>query len=144
MIELEFNIQNAVQSDNSQFLTTVATLFLPLSYLASVFGITTITWPPIWYLWAAIPILLVSIAFTLLFPWSVRRVQKIFYPFEELRVHLQPRNFTMLGNELPDNVDVPGSNRPGRVKAKAQRPTGMDGTRSRSRSRMRNEKLEED
>ncbi|KAK5115375.1 hypothetical protein LTR85_009835 [Meristemomyces frigidus] len=144
LIELEFNIQNAVQSDNSQFLTTIATLFLPISYLASVFGITTITWKAIWYLWAAIPVVIVSILFTLLFPWSVRRVQKWLYPIEELRIHLQPRNFTMLGDELPENVNIPGGNRQGKVKHKAQRTSGMDGARSKSRSRFRGEKSDDD
>ena len=59
LIELEFNVSNAVQADNSAFLSTIATLFLPVSFLASLFGITTVTWPVIWYLWAAIPIFVV-------------------------------------------------------------------------------------
>lgn len=133
-----------MQSDNSQFLTTIATLFLPISYLASVFGITTITWKPIWYLWAAIPVVIVSILFTLLFPWSVRQVQKRLYPVEELRIRLQPRSFTMLGDELPENVNIAGGTRQGKVKHKAQRPSGLDGARSRSRSRLRTEKFDDD
>lgn len=140
LIELEFNIQSAVQSDYSQFLSIVATLFLPLSYLASIWGITTITWPAIWYLWAAIPVFIASCAFNVVFPWTVRQVQKLLYPVEELKIHLKPSSFTMLGDELPDNVDVPGGNRQGRVKHKAQRPAGGDDARARSRSRLRGEK----
>ncbi|KAK4569674.1 hypothetical protein LTR86_003439 [Recurvomyces mirabilis] len=136
LIQLEFNITSAVQSDNSAFLTIIATLFLPLSYMASVFGITTITWPPIWYLYAAIPVAIASAAFTFVFPWSVRQVQKRLYPIESLRIQLQPRNFTMLGDELPASVDVPGS-KAGKVKGKAHRPSGADGMRERSRSRPR-------
>jgi len=140
LIELEFNIQNAVQSDNSQFLSIVATLFLPLSYLASIWGITTITWPARWYLYAAIPVLIISAAFTVIFPWSVKKIQKLLYPAEDLRIHLKPSTFTMLGDELPENVNVPGGNRQGKVKHKAQRPSGMDGAGARSRSRIRGEK----
>ena len=142
MIELEFNIQNAVQSDNSAFLTIIATLFLPISYLASLFGMTTVTWPVIWYLYAAIPLVVASAAFTLLFPWSIRQVQKRLYPVESLRIKLQPRNFTMLGDELPASVDVPGS-KAGKVKSKAHRPSNADGLRERSRSRPR-EKFEDE
>ena len=116
-------------------------MFLPISYLASLFGITTVSWPVIWYLWAAIPIVIASIAFTLVWPWSVRKVQRWLYPIESLRIQLQPRNFTMLGDELPASVDIPGGNRDGKVKRKARRLAGMDGTRSRSRVR---EKFDDD
>ncbi|TKA27586.1 hypothetical protein B0A50_04418 [Salinomyces thailandicus] len=115
LIELEFNIQNAVRADNSWYLSIVATIFLPISYLASLFGITTLTWPAIWYLWAAIPIVAVSLTLALCFPWGIRRLQKRLYPIETLRLTLRPQSFTMLGNELPDNVDVPGSRRPSKV-----------------------------
>ncbi|TKA41300.1 hypothetical protein B0A54_06202 [Friedmanniomyces endolithicus] len=54
---------------------------------------------------------------------------------------LQQRNFTMLGDELPASVDVPGGNREGKVKRKASRPAGGDGTRPQSRPR---EKIEDD
>ncbi|KAI7298598.1 hypothetical protein KC315_g17972, partial [Hortaea werneckii] len=144
LIELEFNIQNAVQADNSQFLSIVATIFLPVSYLASLFGITTITWPAIWYLWAAIPIVVTSIAFALLFPWSLRQIQKRLYPIDAIRLRLQPQSFTMLGDELPDSVDVPGSTRRGRIRRATQRFTGANEGKGRSRSRRRsNEKFEE-
>ncbi|KAK5130579.1 hypothetical protein LTR08_001898 [Meristemomyces frigidus] len=146
LIELEFNIQNAVQSDNSQFLSVVASLFLPVSFLASLFGITTVTWPPIWYLYLAIPIMVASIAFTLVFPWSVHRVQRWLYPVEAQRVELQRESFTMLGNELPDSVDVPGGNRVSKVKGRSLRVAGMDGMREkeRERSRLRSEKSSDD
>ena len=129
-----------MQADNSRFLSTVAALFLPLSYLASIWGFTTITWPAIWYLWVAIPVLIVSVAGTFVFPVAVRRVQKALYPIEDVRVHLKPSGFTMLGNELPDSVDVAGGIRPGKVKGKAQRLTGLDGARARSRDGVRSEK----
>jgi len=73
LIELEFNIESATQSDNSRFLSILGTLFLPISFLASVFGITTITWQPVAYLYAAIPIFIVSAIFTVLFPIIVRK-----------------------------------------------------------------------
>ncbi|KAI7524577.1 hypothetical protein KC316_g18673, partial [Hortaea werneckii] len=144
LIELEFNIQNAVQADNSQFLSIVATIFLPVSYLASLFGITTITWPAIWYLWAAIPIVATSIALALLFPWSLRWVQKRMYPIDAMRLRLQPQSFTLLGDELPDSVDVPNSTRHGKIRRASQRFAGVNEGKGRSRSRRRSkEKFEE-
>lgn len=125
-----------MRADNSWYLSIVATIFLPISYLASLFGITTLTWPAIWYLWAAIPIVAVSLTLALCFPWGIRRLQKRLYPIETLRLTLRPQSFTMLGNELPDNVDVPGSRRPSKVGRKSQRPAGVFSTRSRSRVRM--------
>jgi hypothetical protein len=135
LIDFEFNIQNAVQSDNSAYLTIIATLFLPVSYLASVFGMTTVTWPVKWYLWAAIPLVIASAIFTATLPWAIRHTQKRLYPIESLRIQLQPSNFTMLGDELPASANIPGSQKSGRVKPKAQRPSGPDGGRSRSRPR---------
>lgn len=144
LIELEFNIQSAVQSDNAQFLSVVATLFLPVSFIASLFGMTTITWPAIWYVYVAIPVLIVSAAFTAIFPWSVRRVQKMLYPVESVHLRLDPRSFTMLGDELPDSANIPGSVGSGaRHRRKSFRAAGMDDTsrnRARSRSRMQAEK----
>ncbi|KAF2766493.1 hypothetical protein EJ03DRAFT_329988 [Teratosphaeria nubilosa] len=143
LIELEFNIQNAVQSDNSAYLNIAATVFLPISYLASVWGITTITLPAIDYLYAAIPVFVVSLIFALAFPAVVRRVLRYLYPLEEIVLPLQARNFTMLGKELPDSVDIAnGKDRPvGRVKAKAQRTSsGLQGGGMSSRSRFRSDK----
>ncbi|KAK5175352.1 uncharacterized protein LTR77_000491 [Saxophila tyrrhenica] len=142
LLDLEFNIQNAVQADNSQFLAIIATLFLPVSYLASLFGMTTITWPAIWYLYVAIPVLVISAAFTAIFPWSVRRVQKVLYPEEMRRVRLTPNEFTMLGDGLPDSADVPGKSAT-RGRRKSLRPSGMDNdakVKARSKSRAMAEK----
>ena len=143
LIELEFNIQSAVQSDNSQFLSIVATLFLPVSFLASVFGISTITWPPMWYLYVAVPTLLVSAAFTALLPWSVKTAQKLLYPVENYRVRLEPRSFTMLGDELPNGANIPGRASGSKMRRNSHRPAGMDDasrSRARSRSRVQSEK----
>lgn len=141
LLDLEFNIQNADQSDDSSFLTTIATLFLPISFLTSLWGITTTDWSVAWFAYTAVPVFVVSVAFLLIFPWAVHRWQKIRYPVARRRISLKPRDFTMLGDELPDNVDVPGGRKPGKAKHKAQRPnSGRDqskerGPRSRSRSR---------
>lgn len=144
LLELEFNIQSAVQSDNSQFLSIIATLFLPVSFLASLFGMTTVTWKPLLYLYIAIPVVIISAFFALFFPPATRRIQRRLYPVESLRIRLQPRQFTMLGDELPDNADVPGALKAGAGgRRKSKRPAGMDDpsrTRARSRSRLRGEK----
>ena len=144
LIELEFNIQDAVQADNSRFLAVVATLFLPISFIASLFGMTTITWPAIWYVYVAVPVLVICAIFVVLFPWSVNKVQKILYPVEARRIHLEPRNFTMLGDELPGSADIPGSLRStAGGKRRSRKLSGineMSKTRERSQSRLRGEK----
>lgn len=140
LLDLEFNIQNADQSEDSSFLAVIATLFLPVSFLASVFGIQNINWPPKWYMYSALPIFIASCIFVAVFPFSVRRYQKTRYGIESSKILLQPRDFTMLGSELPDSVDVPGNNRLGRMKDEAQRQSvgedlGDSAYKTRSRSR---------
>jgi Mg2+ and Co2+ transporter CorA len=144
LLDLEFNIQNAVQADNSQFLAIIATLFLPVSFLASLFGMTTVTWPVIWYLYIAVPVIIISAAFTWIYPRSVRAVQKALYADEVRRIYLTQDEFTMLGDELPDSADVPGKSAT-RGRKKSLRPGGLDNeakTRARARSRLANEKDE--
>ena len=124
LIDFEYNIQNATQSDNSAFLSAVATLFLPISFLASLFGITTITWPAIWYLYVAIPLVITSISLVLLYPLLRKWWEEARYHIGQLKVTLQPNDFTLLGSELPDSADVPGGY-PSRTKRKVQRPGGV-------------------
>ena len=141
LIDLEFNIQNAVQADNSAFLSVVATLFLPVSFLASLFGMTTINWPAMWYVYVAVPVLILSIIFTASFRWGVTRVQKVLYPIEQRRINLLPQDFTVLGDELPDSADIPGTFSASRLRKRSH--SGRDNTprsRARSRSKGRGEK----
>lgn len=145
LLDLEFNIQNADQTEDSSFLMVIATLFLPVSFLASVFGIQNINWPPKWYLYSALPIFITSCIFVTIFPFSVRRYQKTRYGIESTRILLHQHDFTMLGSELPESVDVPGSNRLGRMKDRAQRESvgeevGAPTSNTRSRSRARRSK----
>lgn len=137
LLDLEFNIQNAVQADNSAFLSVVATLFLPVSFIASLFGMTTVTWPAIWYVYIAIPVLVISALFTITFKWAVNKIQKALYPVESRRLHLTPRDFTMLGDELPDSADIPGTFSASRQKKRLH--SGLR-NRARSQSRARSEK----
>lgn len=109
LTELEFNIENAQQSADSRFLSILATLFLPLSYLASIWGITTFTASPKEYLWAAIPVFLASAIFIAVFQPTVRRIEKIRYPEEKRRLDMQPQMYTMLGADLPDAMNIPGA-----------------------------------
>ncbi|USW48672.1 Putative Mg2+ transporter protein, CorA-like/Zinc transport protein ZntB [Septoria linicola] len=136
LIELEFNITSATQSDNSGFLSAVATLFLPISFLASLFGMTTISWPAIWYVYLALPVFAVSAIFTAVFPFARKRVQKVAGPMEEKRLQLRPDHFSMLTDDYPNNVNMPSSDRQGRFKHHAK---GVPGTpqvhRQRSRSK---------
>lgn len=144
LLDLEFNIQNADQSEDSSFLAVIATLFLPVSFLASIFGIQNVDWPVKWYMYSALPIFIASCIFVTVFPFSVRRYQKTRYGIESTKVLLQPRDLTMLGSELPDSVDVPGNNRLGRMKDQAQRQSVgeevADPGHQRRRSRARDEK----
>lgn len=141
LIELEFNLQSASQSDASTFLGIIATIFLPVSFIAGLFGMTQVTWPPIWYVYVAIPVLVICIVLVLSFRYITKVVQKMLYPVEARQIHLEPRSFTMLGDELPGSADLPDSlkgSTPGRRKSK--RPAGMDEqfrNQARSRSRKR-------
>ncbi|GAB7361803.1 hypothetical protein MBLNU230_g1846t1 [Neophaeotheca triangularis] len=141
LIELEFNLENACQSDNTRFLLIVATLFLPLSFLASIFGISTIEWPAIWFLWIAMPIFAFSACLTAIMPFAVIRLQKRLFPIEKRHVSLSPGEFTMLGDELPDGVDIPGNQRLRRARPKAPDPALTRNVDSRDRpKRVRYEK----
>jgi hypothetical protein len=145
LLDLEFNIQNADQTEDSSFLMVIATLFLPVSFLASVFGIQNINWPPKWYLYSALPIFITSCIFVTIFPFTVRRYQKTRYGIEATRTLLHQHDFTMLGSDLPESVDVPGSNRLGRLKDQAQRESvgdevGAPAANARSQSPARSSK----
>ena len=144
LIDLEFNLSNVSQANASTFLGIVATLFLPVSFVASLFGMTTVTWPVIWYVWVAIPVLVVCIIAILSFKYVLKQWQKMRYPVEMRTIHLEPRSFTMLGEELPDSADLPDSFKASTTsRRKSKRPAGMDEplrNQARSRSRARAEK----
>jgi hypothetical protein len=145
LLDLEFNIQNADQTEDSSFLMVIATLFLPVSFLASVFGIQNINWPPKWYLYSALPIFITLCIFVTIFPFTVRRYQKTRYGIEATRILLHQHDFTMLGSDLLESVDVPGSNRLGRLKDQAQRESvgdevGAPAANARSQSPARSSK----
>ena len=139
LIELEFNIANATESENSQFLSVIATLFLPVSYLASIWGITTISLTPLQYAYVAVPVFLASIFFTIFFTWAVVRVQKLYYKTRKERPNIQPAEFTMLGEEIPNTAaptDISRSKTKGRFEGEKQILQAA-GTRNRSRSKSR-------
>ncbi|KAI9687351.1 MAG: hypothetical protein M1822_002394 [Bathelium mastoideum] len=139
LIELEFNISNATQSENAQFLSAIATLFLPISYLASIWGITTITFSPLSYVYVAVPVLLVSIAFIPIFRKGIRRYQKAMYKDRKERPDIQPEEFALLGEEIPNATaptDISRSKTRGRFDGEKQ-VLQPPGTRNRSRSRSR-------
>jgi hypothetical protein len=144
LIELEFNITNTTQTNNSTFLGIVATIFLPLSFVASLFGITTVTWPVIWYVYVAVPCLVVSILLILAFKYGLKAIQEVRYPIENRQIHLEPENFTMLGEELPGSADIPGSAKAasgGRRRSRRQSDiNGASRSRARSQSKLRGEK----
>ena len=83
---------------------------------------------------------------TAIIPWSIKTVQRLRYPLEEQRAPLQPRSFTLLGDELPDNASGPGGvskSGAGRAKRKGTRMAGMDDeerVRARSHARRQSEK----
>ena len=144
LTDLEFNIANVTQTNNSTFLGIVATIFLPISYIAGVFGITTMTWPPIWYLYVSIPVLVVCIILLLTFRYVLKVFQELRYPLENRQIHLEPDNFTMLGEELPGSADIPGSAKGASGgRRRSRRPSGVNEasrSRARSQSRLRGEK----
>lgn len=122
LVELEFNLDNASQSDAARFLLIVATVFLPVSFLASVFGMSTLDWPAIWYIWIAVPVFFTSVFLTAIFPLAANLLQKRLYPMEKRHIELYPNEFTMLGDELPDGVDIPSRQGRSKVRSKAPDP----------------------
>jgi Mg2+ and Co2+ transporter CorA len=144
LIELEFNLSNASQAEAATFLGIIATIFLPISYTASLFGMTTVTWPVIWYVWVTIPVLVVCIILVLTFKKTTKQVQKLLFPVESIQIHLEPRQFTLLGDEMPGSADSPeGIKSAASGRKKSKRPAGMDDpirNQARSRSRARGEK----
>lgn len=77
--------------------------------MQSVFGITTMNTPAIVYLYISVPLLIVSLVFTMIFPVLVRRFQRLRYPHQSKHLQLPRQSFTMLGDELPDSADVPSN-----------------------------------
>ena len=57
--------------------------------------------PAILCLYISIPLLIISLIFTIFFPWAIRRFQKLWYPVDEYNVKLPKNSFTMLSEELP-------------------------------------------
>ncbi|CZR58145.1 uncharacterized protein PAC_08036 [Phialocephala subalpina] len=62
LLSLAFNLETIIQGQAVARLNALAFIFLPLSFVASIFGITTFTASPRWYPAAAIPVLLATIA----------------------------------------------------------------------------------
>jgi hypothetical protein len=61
LLSLAFNLETVAQGQAVARLNALAFIFLPLSFVASVFGITTFTAPPVWYPIAAVPVLLTTV-----------------------------------------------------------------------------------
>ncbi|KAF4549974.1 Hypothetical protein D9617_19g102790 [Elsinoe fawcettii] len=109
LIELEFNIENATQSANARFISILGALFIPVSFAASIFGISTIEWPPIWYLYVALPVFLFSLLLVVTLPSYISDNQNSAFPSHRKRIALHPHDFTLIGNEIPDSQDMPVS-----------------------------------
>ena len=101
LTEYEFNMANARQAEDTQFLSIIATFFLPLSFLASIWGMTEFTGSPILYVYVAIPVLLISALVPLVLPGLIRghheRSGKAKLKWPEVKKH----DLTMIGDELP-------------------------------------------
>lgn len=57
--------------------------------------------PAILCLYISIPLLIISLFFTIFFPWAIRRFQRMWYPVDQYNVRLPKNSFTMLSEELP-------------------------------------------
>ncbi|KAG4438465.1 hypothetical protein IFR05_006033 [Cadophora sp. M221] len=62
LLSLTFNLETAIQGQAVARLNALAFVFLPLSFVATVFGITTFTAPARWYPVAAAPVLMATVA----------------------------------------------------------------------------------
>jgi hypothetical protein len=144
LIELEFNISNTDQAEDSSFLTGIATIFLPISYLAAIWGITTISLTPLQYVYVAIPVLITSIIFTLVFARAVRAFQKVYYKSRKERPDLHKDEFVMLGDQVPNEMHSRGLSRAREgdgekdvLKPPGRRDRGRSGSRVRRRTASR-------
>lgn len=62
--------------------------------------------PAILCLYISIPLLIISLFFTMFFPWAIRRFQRLWYPVDNNYVKLPRTSFTMLSEELPAVGDI--------------------------------------
>ncbi|KAF1987636.1 hypothetical protein K402DRAFT_42974 [Aulographum hederae CBS 113979] len=106
LTEYEFNMENAKQAEDTRFLSIVATLFLPLSFLASIWGMTEFTGSPMLYLYIAIPLLGVSVGFAWLFPTTMRKIKEVWFKEKMKRPKTQRERVRLLGNELPGGASL--------------------------------------
>ncbi|PSK33567.1 hypothetical protein B9Z65_7454 [Elsinoe australis] len=102
LIELEFNIENATQSADARLLSILGALFIPVSFAASIFGMSSVEWPPIYYLYVALPLFLLSLFLVVTLPSYMSDNLNNGFPSHMKRMRLEPQDFTMLGNELPN------------------------------------------
>jgi hypothetical protein len=96
---------------------------------------TTISWPAIWFVYMAVPAFILSIIFTAAYPWARRRIQKTAVTIEERRLRLKPDQFTMLGDDYPDNVNIHDGDPAGRPSRARNQAGGAKPLRSQSRKR---------
>ncbi|KAL7790670.1 hypothetical protein V8C43DRAFT_306447 [Trichoderma afarasin] len=61
LLNMTFNLETISQSQSVMRLNGLAFVFLPLSFIASIFGMTTITTPAVWYIPVALPTLIVTV-----------------------------------------------------------------------------------
>ncbi|KAL6693022.1 hypothetical protein J3F84DRAFT_82650 [Trichoderma pleuroticola] len=61
LLNMRFNLETIGQSQTVMRLNALAFIFLPLSFIASIFGMTTITTPAVWYIAVALPTLMATV-----------------------------------------------------------------------------------
>ncbi|KAM6478611.1 hypothetical protein HDV62DRAFT_183862 [Trichoderma sp. SZMC 28011] len=61
LLNMMFNLETISQSGAVMRLNGLAFVFLPLSFIASIFGMTTITTPAVWYIAVALPTLIATV-----------------------------------------------------------------------------------
>ncbi|KAL7953704.1 hypothetical protein V8C34DRAFT_317923 [Trichoderma compactum] len=61
LLNMTFNLETIGQSQTVMRLNALAFVFLPLSFVASIFGMTTIATPAVWYIAVALPTLIATV-----------------------------------------------------------------------------------
>lgn len=106
LTEYEFNIDNAKMAEHTRFLTIIATIFIPLTFLASIWGMTEFHGSPILFVYVATPITVLVAVAAPNFPklmrliW-VRRTQHLYPNVNLRRMELMEKNVRLLGEEIP-------------------------------------------
>ncbi|KAH8588870.1 hypothetical protein B0O99DRAFT_693028 [Bisporella sp. PMI_857] len=100
LLSLAFNLETVVQGQAVARLNALAFVFLPLSLVASIFGITTFSAPPKWYPVAAIPVLIITVVIA----WIANKFLESGSPQSSARQAPMPHNVEKSPTKVANSI----------------------------------------